>query len=166
METKNVVVCKECCREITEEESKEYGGLCKKCYELNQENNESTNNYEMKRYNKGKIIQLFKNKWRGINIMKKEIIIFIITIILAILSIVLIVKGLEFIKEGFDVKEDYYYSSNYSFLNKHAYVGGDAYNYIINANYFTGYMVLGCSSIICATISGAIAILINIKRYR
>ena len=169
METKNVVVCKECCREITEEEFKEYGGLCKKCYGLKQEDIESTNNYEMKKHNKGEIIQLLeniKNKWRRINIMKKEIIIFIVTIILAILSIVLVVKGLEFIKEGFDVKENYYYSSNYSLLNKHAYVGGDAYNYIINANYFTGYMVLGCSSIICATISGAIAILINIKRYR
>jgi hypothetical protein len=25
---------------------------------------------------------------------------------------------------------------------KNAYVGGDAYNYIINANYFTGFMVM------------------------
>lgn len=26
------------------------------------------------------------------------------------------------------------------------YVGGDAYNYIINSNYFTGFMVLGSSA--------------------
>ena len=96
--------------------------------------------------------------------MKKKIIIFIVTIILAILSIVLVVKGLEFIKDGFDVKENYYYSSDYSLLNKHAYVGGDAYNYIINANYFTGYMVIGCSCIICAIISGVTAIVINIDK--
>ena len=87
--------------------------------------------------------------------MKKKIIIFIVTIILAILSIVL---------DGFDVKENYYYSSDYSLLNKHAYVGGDAYNYIINANYFTGYMVIGCSCIICAIISGVTAIVINIDK--
>ena len=56
METKNVVVCKECCREITAEEAKEYGGLCKKCYALSQEDNESTNNYEIKKRNKTAII--------------------------------------------------------------------------------------------------------------
>ena len=35
---------------------------------------------------------------------------------------------------------------------KNAYVGGDAYNYIINANYFTGWSVLGA----CFFISGVI----------
>ncbi len=36
-----------------------------------------------------------------------------------------------------------YHSSEYAFsLSKNAYVGGDAYNYIINANYATGYFVL------------------------
>ena len=67
-------------------------------------------------------------------------------IILLIIAIILIVNGVNFIKEGFDVKENYYKSSSdLSLLNKHVYVGGDAYNYIINANYFTGYIVLGSS---------------------
>lgn len=47
--------------------------------------------------------------------------------------------GCLFIYKGFDKKNNYRepkYSSN-------AYVGGDAYNYIINSNYFTGYNVLG-----------------------
>lgn len=47
--------------------------------------------------------------------------------------------GSFFIFKGFDKKLNYReprYSSN-------AYVGGDAYNYIINSNYFTGYNVLG-----------------------
>ena len=37
----------------------------------------------------------------------------------------------------YESHEKSYYSS------KNAYVGGDAYNYIINANYFTGWSVLG-----------------------
>lgn len=38
--------CKECCRDITEEESKLYDGYCKKCYKINQDylrENESSN---------------------------------------------------------------------------------------------------------------------------
>lgn len=35
------------------------------------------------------------------------------------------------------------YNSDYSSLRKNAYVGGDAYNYIINAEYFSGYVSLG-----------------------
>ncbi|MDR7856063.1 hypothetical protein [Tissierella sp.] len=42
-----------------------------------------------------------------------------------------------------------------------AYVGGDAYNYIINANYFTGYMVLGLALIL---IGGIILICNQIKQ--
>ena len=38
-----------------------------------------------------------------------------------------------------------YRNSNTSYYSKsvNAYVGGDAYNYIINACYFTGYVSLG-----------------------
>ena len=43
------------------------------------------------------------------------------------------------------------YDSKY-FEPKNAYVGGDAYNYIINANYFTGWSVLGA----CFFVSGII----------
>lgn len=57
---------------------------------------------------------------------------------------------------GFNVKD------NYTYENK--YVGGDAYNYIINASYFTGYMVLGSAQLLggiicaCATIPFTIKI--------
>ncbi len=36
--------------------------------------------------------------------------------------------------KGYD-KITNYYNSDYSMLNKNAYVGGDAYNYIINGTY-------------------------------
>lgn len=87
---------------------------------------------------------------------------FVLKIILLIIAIILIVNGVNFIKEGFDVKENYYKSSSdLSLLNKHVYVGGDAYNYIINANYFTGYIVLGSSLCICGAISIATSLLLR-----
>ncbi|WGE69885.1 hypothetical protein NYR78_03020 [Actinobacillus equuli subsp. haemolyticus] len=36
-----------------------------------------------------------------------------------------------------------YYNSDLSSLKKNAYVGGDAYNYIINGTYSTTYCVIG-----------------------
>ena len=43
---------------------------------------------------------------------------------------------------------------SYFLDHKNVYVGGDSYNYIINANYFTGFSVLGA----CAFLSGVILI--------
>lgn len=37
---------------------------------------------------------------------------------------------------------NYYSSENYPSLNVNAYVGGDAYNYIINGTYATAFFVL------------------------
>lgn len=54
-------------------------------------------------------------------------------------------------------KMNVYETNEYSSRNsKNAYVGGDAYNYIINANYATGFFVLGGFSAL-----GAIAVLIG-----
>lgn len=64
---------------------------------------------------------------------------------MAFSCILLMVSAVCFWK-GFDYKNNYYQSENYSSINKHVYVGGDAYNYIINSNYFTGFMVLGSSA--------------------
>ena len=51
--------------------------------------------------------------------------------------------GSYFCYEGYD-KKNHYENSEYSWReNINAYVGGDAYNYIINSNYYTGYNVLG-----------------------
>ena len=65
--------------------------------------------------------------------------------IVAFSCILLLVSAVCFWK-GFDYKNNYYQSEHYSSLNKYAYVGGDAYNYIINGTYFTGFMVLGSSA--------------------
>ena len=43
---------------------------------------------------------------------------------------------------GYDKLTNYYNSENFPRLNRNAYVGGDAYNYIINGTYFSGYLSL------------------------
>lgn len=55
--------------------------------------------------------------------------------------------------KAIDVKNNYR-NSDYSSLNKNAYVGGDAYNYIINAGYFSGYMAAGSGFLISAVLCG------------
>ncbi|WP_255293871.1 hypothetical protein [Bacillus toyonensis] len=52
---------------------------------------------------------------------------------------------------GIDRIEGYYYSEYSSELSKHAYVGGDAYNYIINSNILTGYFTLSVSFFVAGT---------------
>lgn len=71
-----------------------------------------------------------------------------------------------FFAKGHNVKNDYY-NSDYSTLNKNAYVGGDAYNYIINGTYFTGYSVIAAATLICGMIliSNSIMISIKVKEY-
>ena len=44
--------------------------------------------------------------------------------------------------KGYDKMTNYYSSDTYYSLNVNAYVGGDAYNYIINAGYATAFFVL------------------------
>lgn len=63
----------------------------------------------------------------------------IIFIVLAVLSFIV---AAVFVNKGMDKINNYYNSEDFSILNENAYVGGDAYNYIINANYATGYYVL------------------------
>lgn len=60
--------------------------------------------------------------------------------------IMFIIAGIMLYK-GYD-KMTNYHSSDYSSLNVNAYVGGDAYNYIINGNYATGFFVLAVGSAI------------------
>ena len=63
-----------------------------------------------------------------------------------IAAVILIVISISCINKGFDCKDNYYNSEEYAILNQNAYVGGDAYNFIINGTYFTGYSVLGGAS--------------------
>lgn len=67
---------------------------------------------------------------------------------LKITAIVIAIIGLIFIFVGFDKKNNYENSDYVWGEYKNAYVGGDAYNYIINGTYFTGYAVVGGSLLI------------------
>lgn len=59
-------------------------------------------------------------------------------------------SGIFFYK-GYDVKNNYY-NSKYSYTYENAYVGSDAYNYIINGTYFTGYSVIASASLLCGVL--------------
>ena len=69
-----------------------------------------------------------------------------------------IVSGVFFYK-AYDVKTNYYNSEDFYSLSENAYVGGDAYNYIINGTYFTGYAVIASAFFI----SGILLITCNVK---
>ena len=83
-----------------------------------------------------------------------------------ILAVICIIASGVFFGKGNNVKNEYY-NSEYSTLNKNAYVNGDAYNYIINGTYFTGYSVIASAMLICGMIliSNSIVITIKIKEY-
>lgn len=98
-----------------------------------------------------------KSRIDGLRSMRTKV------IILAVICI--IVSGVFFDK-GNNVKNEYY-NSDYSTLNKNAYVNGDAYNFIINGTYFTGYSVIASAMLICGVIliNNSIVITIKIKEY-
>lgn len=75
---------------------------------------------------------------------------------LLVMAIILAILGSCFLFRGFYVKNKYANNlvNNDSYDDRdniNAYVGGDAYNYIINGTYFTGFMALSGSMYICAT---------------
>lgn len=76
-------------------------------------------------------------------------------------SILCLIIGIIFIGVAFEKKINYSNGESYPYETANAYVGGDAYNYIINANYFTGYMVLGCTLEIIATMLMGMAIYLD-----
>ena len=52
--------------------------------------------------------------------------------------------------KGVDKMTNYYNSEKYPSLNVNAYVGGDAYNYIINGTYATAFFVLTAMFVLAA----------------
>ena len=77
---------------------------------------------------------------------------------LVFIAVVATIIGAICIYTGFD-KINNYYMSEYGY-STNAYVGGDAYNYIINGTYFTGYSVIGIGCFLIAIISiGSVAII-------
>lgn len=66
--------------------------------------------------------------------------------------------------KAYNVKNVYRNSDTYYSSNKNAYVGGDAYNYIINGTYFTGYMALGSACTIGSIILMSGSVYVSIKK--
>lgn len=67
-------------------------------------------------------------------------------------AVILFVCAAILVGVGFYKMNVYNYNEYSSKLSKNAYVGGDAYNYIINSNYATGYFVLGGFSFMSAIV--------------
>ncbi len=81
---------------------------------------------------------------------------YIIAVCFYILSAIALYKGYD--------KVTNYRSSEYYSLNVNAYVGGDAYNYIINSNYATGYYVLSMGTLLTGTLFVLTGLLIKEMR--
>lgn len=86
--------------------------------------------------------------------------------LIGVIVLCFIVSGVFFYK-AYEVKNKYYKSDDYSSLDKYVYVGGDAYNYIINGTYFTGYSIIASSLLLSGMIlvSNSIKITMKIKEY-
>lgn len=77
---------------------------------------------------------------------------------LVLIGILAILASAFFFYQAYDKYMNYYQSSlGYSSLDKNTYVGGDAYNYIINGNYFTGFSVLGIGGLLFGMLCFGIA---------
>lgn len=79
-----------------------------------------------------------------------------------IVSFISVVIGFIVIFIGFD-KVSNYNGSEYSWERENAYVGGDAFNYIINGTYFTGCMALGSGLLIVSSILGSAGVFLLMK---
>lgn len=82
-----------------------------------------------------------------------------------VISAVFLFLSIYCIYEGID-KKDNYYNSEYSSHTVNAYVGGDAYNYIINAGYFAGYFALAGGSLVSSTVLFCAGMLLTVKEER
>lgn len=85
------------------------------------------------------------------------------TALLVIATVFYLISGIM-LYNGYDKMTNYYNSEYFPSNNVNAYVGGDAYNYIINGNYATGFFVLAAGFMVAGTIclsSGLIVGLIN-----
>ena len=85
------------------------------------------------------------------------------SIILNIIMVICFILSMSMYSKGQDKVNNYYNSENYPSLNENAYVGGDAYNYIINANYATGYYVLSTGFMLAGTMCGCTGLILNKK---
>ncbi len=175
-EKQSIQRCKKCGTDIKEEDYV-FMGYCEECFnkygnsEVEKQYKDSPKidiNYFMDKVNKEKL-KTYKEKTENYKENVKKALRKSnnkISIVLIIVSAILLIMGIVCLCKAFDLKNNYHMSSSYPTLNKHVYVGGDAYNYIINANYFTGYIVLGSSLFICSAISIAISLLLKNSKER
>lgn len=68
------------------------------------------------------------------------------------LAVIMYIVCAVMLYKGHDKMTNYYSSDTYYSLNQNAYVGGDAYNYIINGTYATGFFVLAVGFMVTGTI--------------
>lgn len=80
-----------------------------------------------------------------------------ITTMLILLTVTTTVMGFVNISKAFDIKKN-------AFSYKYSYVGGDAYNAIINSNHFVGYIVLGMGCLIISVLLVFMIIKLNQKQ--
>jgi len=77
--------------------------------------------------------------------------------ILVLIGIFAILASPFFFYQAYDKYSNYENSERSSVEKQNAYVGGDAYNYIINGTYFTGFSVLGIGSLMLGILCIGIA---------
>ena len=73
--------------------------------------------------------------------------------VLIVLSIVCFIGSGMFAAQSYDKYANYFNSETFYARNRNAYVGGDAYNYIINGTYFTAFAVYASASALMGLIS-------------
>lgn len=78
----------------------------------------------------------------------------VISICFYILSAIMLFKG-------YDKMTNYYNSDIIFSRNQNAYVGGDAYNYIINGTYATGFFVLSMGFLLSGIICSATTVILK-----
>ena len=87
-------------------------------------------------------------------------------IIRVVIAVVLLIVAFSCLRDAIRYEEigksklDYYQDDTYPILNKNVYVGGDAYNFIINGTYFTAWSTLASGMYVSATICGCTGILL------
>lgn len=88
---------------------------------------------------KGKLINLKTKNSRSLKYVR-----IFFGVIMLIAAIVCAVNANNYAIKAFD-KYEHYYVSEYGLNSINAYVGGDAYNYIINGTYFTALSIWSCT---------------------
>lgn len=63
--------------------------------------------------------------------------------IFRVIAVLLLMLSFYNFNRGYDKRDNYVNSEYSTSLNVNAYVKGDAYNFIVNSNFFTAYSVLG-----------------------